>query len=376
MEPSSKSNRVLFDSKWVFGRGSRDALLPILLTSLTAVLTKRLIHHFSWEGRLVAQIDRALFPAMGLISVGLLGYSILPKYLRERAICSFDPDTFTPATAFKFDLRDKLDLFTFGKIVASASEEPPEGNKERELIRANCLAFDYFLRCQGVRDLKELTCSREELIHFWKWDWGFGDGPIRVSQIAIAGHLLDRERDIVARKTECAMKLIADVCLDLTFCDKVFFTRKEVKEALQLLRSGNTGKVDNFDFPIYNEIKDPSCLPFKELSDSEWYLLSPYLPAWTPEGFLISLFSGELENARHLRKIMNTIFYVEVTKCSWDGIPKGNCFASSADALKYFGTLKERGDWERIKAVAANWARFADRMGWRRDGFAIYPQTT
>lgn len=358
-----ETNQVAFDWRWVLGRGSRDALLPILLTSLSTVLAKHCIHRFSWEGRLVAQIDRALFPTLSLISIGLLGCSILPKYLRERAICSFDPNTFS--TPYKqFDLRNKIDLFIFGKIVASISEESPENDEQKKAIRAHCLAVDYFLRCQGVRDLKELTCSRGESIQFWKWDWGFGDGPIPASQIAIAGYLLADERNIVAYKTECAMELISDICLDIIFVEKTFFSRKEVKEALQLLRSGNTGKVDGFGLPIYDEIKATSSLSFNRLSDEEWFLISPYLPAWTPGGFLSSLFSDGIDNQRYLRKIMNTIFYVEATKCNWDDLPGKDCFASSADALKYLGTLNEMRVWQQIKAVAFTWARFRDRMSW------------
>lgn len=369
-----ETNKVAFDWKWVLGRGARDALLPILLTSLSTVLAKHLIHRFSWEGRLVAQIDRTLFPALGLISVGFLGCSILPKYLRERAICSFNPETFTPATYLKFNLRDKVELFVFTKIFASV--EAPEDNEQKKIMRSHGLAADYFLRCQGVRDLKELTCSRSELASFWKWDWGFGNEQIPVSQIAIAGYLLERDKSIATLNTECAMKHISDVCLDLTLCDEIFFARKEVKEALQLLRRGDTGKVDRFDLPIYDEIKGSSSLSFNPLSDDEWFLLRPYLPAWTPGGLLGFFFSGELGNERHLRKIMNAIFYVETTKCSWDKLPKESCFAESADALKYFGTLQEGKKWLEVKLVATTWARFGSRMGWSRDGFAIYPVAT
>ena len=50
-----------------------------------------------------------------------------------------------------------------------------------------------------------------------------------------------------------------------------------------------------------------------------------------------------------LRKVLNTILYVEITGCRWCDVPIGDQWAKRSTAHEWLGHLQEIGTWERIK---------------------------
>lgn len=77
-----------------------------------------------------------------------------------------------------------------------------------------------------------------------------------------------------------------------------------------------------------------------DVSDVEWLLLAPLLPAEKPGG-----------RHRHinLRAVVNAIFYVLQTGCAWRLLPHD--FPAWATVYGYFRTWRTTGVWEQVNAA-------------------------
>ena len=77
---------------------------------------------------------------------------------------------------------------------------------------------------------------------------------------------------------------------------------------------------------------DPS-----DLSDAEWEIIEPLLPA--PKGF------GH-PRIVDLREILNAIFYVHRSGCQWEMLPHD--FPPHGTVYKYFHKWERKGIWKQI----------------------------
>ena len=51
----------------------------------------------------------------------------------------------------------------------------------------------------------------------------------------------------------------------------------------------------------------------------------------------------------NLRKIINTILYVEITGCRWCDVPIGDQWGKRSTAHEWLGKFQEMGLWEKVK---------------------------
>jgi hypothetical protein len=54
-------------------------------------------------------------------------------------------------------------------------------------------------------------------------------------------------------------------------------------------------------------------------------------------------------NSPYLRKVFNTILYVEITGCRWCDVPTGEQWSERFTAHEWLGHLQKSEPWERIK---------------------------
>lgn len=74
-----------------------------------------------------------------------------------------------------------------------------------------------------------------------------------------------------------------------------------------------------------------------DMSDAEWIVIEPKLPA--PKGF------GHPREV-NLRDILNAIFYVQRTGCQWEMLPHD--FPPYQTVYKYFRKWQRKGIWQAI----------------------------
>ena len=74
-----------------------------------------------------------------------------------------------------------------------------------------------------------------------------------------------------------------------------------------------------------------------DLSDAEWTILAPLLPAPKP---------GGRPRRTDMREVMNAIFYVLKTGCQWALLPHD--FPAKGTVYPYFNTWRKSGLWEQI----------------------------
>ena len=77
---------------------------------------------------------------------------------------------------------------------------------------------------------------------------------------------------------------------------------------------------------------------FEGISDSQWDIIGSLLP-------------GPSRRVGRpnpdLRKVLNTILYVEITGCRWCDVPVGEQWAKRSTAHQWLGHLEKSGTWER-----------------------------
>ena len=65
-----------------------------------------------------------------------------------------------------------------------------------------------------------------------------------------------------------------------------------------------------------------------------------------------------------LRKVFNTILYVEITGCRWCDVPVGQQWAKRSTAHEWLGHLQRSGTWERVKNGILCIADLANLIDW------------
>lgn len=91
--------------------------------------------------------------------------------------------------------------------------------------------------------------------------------------------------------------------------------------------------------------------PFTGLTDKQWEIIEQFLPR------------HEKRMGRpppDMRKVINTILYVQITGCRWCDVPKGEQWAPRSTAHEWLGKLQDMGIWERVKNELLT---LADRFG-------------
>ena len=86
-----------------------------------------------------------------------------------------------------------------------------------------------------------------------------------------------------------------------------------------------------------------------DLSDAQWEMAGPLLPAAKPGGRPRSV---------DLREILNAIFYRERSGCSWEMLPHD--FPPAKTVYEYFNQWSQDGTWERINGELVRRLRQAE----------------
>jgi putative transposase len=76
-----------------------------------------------------------------------------------------------------------------------------------------------------------------------------------------------------------------------------------------------------------------------DLSDEEWVLIAPLIPA--PK-------RGGRPRGADMRDVLNAIFYVVKTGCQWNMLPRD--FPPKGTVFHYFNTWRKSGEWEVMNA--------------------------
>lgn len=96
---------------------------------------------------------------------------------------------------------------------------------------------------------------------------------------------------------------------------------------------------------------------FKGLSDSQWDIIGPLLPRPSRR---VGRPSPDL------RRVLNTILYIEITGCRWCDVPVGEQWAKRSTAHEWLGHLQKSGTWERVKDGILCMADLANLIDWEK----------
>ena len=96
---------------------------------------------------------------------------------------------------------------------------------------------------------------------------------------------------------------------------------------------------------------------FEGISDFQWDIIGPLLPE-------PSIRVGR--PSPDLRKVLNTILYVEITGCRWCDVPVGEQWAKRSTAHEWLGLLQKSGTWERVKNSILCMADVANLIDWKK----------
>lgn len=94
---------------------------------------------------------------------------------------------------------------------------------------------------------------------------------------------------------------------------------------------------------------------FLGLTDAQWDIIRPLLPSQTKR-------VGRPNP--DLRKVLNTILYVEITGCRWCDVPIGDQWAKRSTAHEWLGYLERTGVLERVKNGILCMADIAKLINW------------
>lgn len=87
-----------------------------------------------------------------------------------------------------------------------------------------------------------------------------------------------------------------------------------------------------------------------DLSDSEWEILAPLIPAAK---------SGGHPRTTNIRAVCNAIYYHLKTGCQWEMLPKD--FPPSSTVYSYYRKWQRRGIWEQLNHTLR--ARLREQLG-------------
>jgi len=96
---------------------------------------------------------------------------------------------------------------------------------------------------------------------------------------------------------------------------------------------------------------------FEGLTDAQWSFIEPLLPR-------ASRRVGRPNP--DLRKVLNTILYVEITGCRWCDVLVGEQWAKRSTAHEWLGHLQKTGVWERVKNGILAMADLSKMIDWKR----------
>jgi len=96
---------------------------------------------------------------------------------------------------------------------------------------------------------------------------------------------------------------------------------------------------------------------FHGLSDEQWEMIKPLMPRQTKR-------VGRPNP--DMRKVLNTILYVEITGCRWCDVPIGEQWGKRSTSHEWLGHLQRSGYWERIKNGILCVADLAKQIEWKK----------
>lgn len=96
---------------------------------------------------------------------------------------------------------------------------------------------------------------------------------------------------------------------------------------------------------------------FEGISDTQWSIIKLLLPEPCKR-------VGRPNP--DLRKVFNTILYVEIVGCRWCDVPIGEQWAKRSTAHEWLGYLQKSGVWERVKNGILCMADLAKLIDWKK----------
>lgn len=96
---------------------------------------------------------------------------------------------------------------------------------------------------------------------------------------------------------------------------------------------------------------------FEGISDMQWNIIKPLLP----------VFPKRVGRPNpDLRRVLNTILYIEITGCRLCNVPVGEKWAKRSTAHEWLGHLERAGVWERVKNGILCIADLAKMIDWTK----------
>ena len=96
---------------------------------------------------------------------------------------------------------------------------------------------------------------------------------------------------------------------------------------------------------------------FEGLSDEQWEIIAQLLPKQPKR-------VGRPNP--DLRKVLNTIFYVQITGCRWCDVPIGEQWGKRSTSHEWLGILQNLGVFEKIKNSILSTADLFKMINWDR----------
>ena len=97
---------------------------------------------------------------------------------------------------------------------------------------------------------------------------------------------------------------------------------------------------------------------FDGVSDSQWEMIKHMLPKSTKR-------VGRPNP--DLRKVFNTIMYVQITGCRWCDVPIEKQWAKRSTAHEWLGHLQKLGVWEQVKNSLLCVAELTKLIDWEKE---------
>ena len=90
------------------------------------------------------------------------------------------------------------------------------------------------------------------------------------------------------------------------------------------------------------------------LTDAQWHLIAPLLPAPARTG------RPRVDD----RQVLDAILFVLFTGCRWNDLPRE--YAASSTAFRRLGQWQRLGIWERIRQMLLSQLEDAGKLDWQR----------
>lgn len=94
---------------------------------------------------------------------------------------------------------------------------------------------------------------------------------------------------------------------------------------------------------------------FEGITDSQWEVIRSLLPE----------FKRRVGRPNpDMRKVLNTILFVQITGCRWCDVPVGKQWGKRSTAHEWLGHLQDLGVWDRIRNRILSMAHLAEMIDW------------